>query len=85
MISVALEEISIKDWNFLLVSLRIMHVAFNIINKSLNLKCSSNTKTVEAEAKKTVKHQKIPFINPWSPGGSFMVQKMAVTSPIPVF
>ena len=23
--------------------------------------------------------------NPWSPGGSFMVQKMATTSPIPVF
>ena len=23
--------------------------------------------------------------NPWSLGGSFMVQKMAITSPIPVF
>ena len=23
--------------------------------------------------------------NPWSPGGSFVVQKMAITSPIPVF
>ena len=22
--------------------------------------------------------------NPWSPGGSFMVQKMAITSPIPI-
>ena len=25
------------------------------------------------------------FINPLSPGGSFMVQKMDITSPIPVF
>ena len=24
-------------------------------------------------------------INPWSPSGSFMVQKMAITSPIPIF
>ena len=24
-------------------------------------------------------------LNPWSPGGSFMVQKMAITSPIPSF
>ena len=24
-------------------------------------------------------------LNPWNPGGSFMVQKMAITSPIPVF
>ena len=24
-------------------------------------------------------------INPWNPGGSFMVQKMAISSPIPVF
>ena len=27
-----------------------------------------------------------PFrLNPWSAGGSFMVQKMDITSPIPVF
>ena len=25
------------------------------------------------------------WFNPWSVGGSFMVQKMAVTSPIPIF
>ena len=24
-------------------------------------------------------------IKPWSPGGSFMVQKMAIASPIPFF
>ena len=23
-------------------------------------------------------------INPWSPGGSFMVQKMGITPPIPI-
>ena len=25
------------------------------------------------------------MINPWSPSGSFMVQKMAITSPSPAF
>ena len=25
------------------------------------------------------------FVNPWSPGGLFVVQKMAITSSIPVF
>ena len=27
----------------------------------------------------------VDIINCWSPGGSFMIQKMAITSPIPVF
>ena len=27
----------------------------------------------------------LTYIDPWSPGGSFMVQKMAITSPIPIF
>ena len=29
--------------------------------------------------------EQIPTINLWSPSGSFMVQKMPVTSPVPVF
>ena len=37
------------------------------------------------EAHRTVNGVSIIFIfTPWSPGGSFMVQKMAITSSIPV-
>ena len=32
-----------------------------------------------------IKIHNCKFLNLWSPGGSFMVQKMAISSPIPVF
>ena len=32
-----------------------------------------------------IPHLKVEVINPWSPAGSILVQKMAMSSPIPVF